>query len=74
MRNVLVDLRTHLREALRRQKDEIGYNFAALQFIRQQHEAERVANFYEQENMDEEKVRARLAEGGKKRKRITITA
>lgn len=73
MRNFLIDLRTHLRGALNRQKDEIGYNFAALQYIRQQHEAERTALFYEQEGMDEEKVRARLAEG-KKRKRVMITA
>lgn len=73
MRVVLVDLRTHLRNALRREKEEIGYNLAAMQYIRQQHEAERVAQFYEQENLDEDKVRARLAEG-KKRKRISIKA
>lgn len=71
MRSVLVDLRVHLREALQRQKQEIGYNLAALQFVRQRHEAERISHFLEQENMDEEKVRARLAEG-KKRKRVAI--
>lgn len=71
MRSVLVDLRVHLREALRRQKEEIGYNLAALQYIRQQHEAERISHFLEQENMDEEKVRARL-EDGRKRKRVAI--
>ncbi|KAG9015886.1 hypothetical protein FRB90_004307 [Tulasnella sp. 427] len=74
MRGVLIDLRTHLRDALKRQKDEISYNLAALQYFRQQHEANRVAHFYEQEEMDEVKVRARLAEGGKKRKRITVKA
>ncbi|KIO30256.1 hypothetical protein M407DRAFT_225108 [Tulasnella calospora MUT 4182] len=51
MRGVLVDLRTHLRDALKRQKDEISYNLAALQYVRQQHEANRVAHFYEQEDM-----------------------
>lgn len=71
MRTVLVDLRTHLRSALLRQKEEIGYNLAALQYIRAQHESRRTATFSEQENMDEEKVRARLAAGdGKKRKRM----
>lgn len=74
MRGVLIDLRTHLRDALKRQKDEISYNLAALQYLRQQHEANRVAHFYEQEDMDETKVRARLAEGGKKRKRISVKA
>ncbi|KAG8912036.1 hypothetical protein FRC01_005336 [Tulasnella sp. 417] len=74
MRGVLVDLRTHLRDALKRQKDEISYNLAALQYVRQQHEANRIAHFYEQEDMDEAKVRARLAEGGKKRKRISVKA
>ncbi|KAG8895261.1 hypothetical protein FRC00_007687 [Tulasnella sp. 408] len=74
MRGVLVDLRTHLRDALKRQKDEISYNLAALQYVRQQHEANRIAHFYEQEDMDEAKVRARLADGGKKRKRISVKA
>lgn len=71
MRSVLVDLRVHLRETLQRQKEEIGYNLAALQYIRQQHETQRISHFLEQENMDEEKVRARLLEG-KKRKRVAI--
>ncbi|KAG9034074.1 hypothetical protein FRB95_013843 [Tulasnella sp. JGI-2019a] len=71
MRSVLVDLRTHLRDALRHQKEEIGYNLAALQYIRQQHETQRISHFLEQENMDEDKVRARLAKG-KKRKRVGI--
>ncbi|KAG8891521.1 hypothetical protein FRB99_003548, partial [Tulasnella sp. 403] len=71
MRSVLIELRTHLRDALNRQKDEIGYNLAALGYIRHQHEAERIALFYEQEDMDEEKVRARLADG-KKRKRVQV--
>ncbi|KAG8845693.1 hypothetical protein FRB96_002287 [Tulasnella sp. 330] len=73
MRSVLVDLRTHLRDALRRQKEEIGYNLAALQYIRQQHESQRISNFLEQENMNEDRVRAKLADG-KKRKRIGVRA
>jgi len=72
MRAVLVDLRNNLRDTLRHQKEEIGYNLAALQYIRQQYESQRTAQYYE-EDMSEEKVRLRLTEG-KKRKRINITA
>ena len=73
MRTTLIPLRKHLRDALRRQKDTIGYNLAALQYIRRQHDAQRTAQFYEEEGMDEEKVRARIAEG-KKRKRVSVRA
>ncbi|KZT24431.1 WD-repeat-containing protein [Neolentinus lepideus HHB14362 ss-1] len=71
MRTTLMSLRKHLRFALQRQKETIGYNLAALQFIRRQDDAERTAQFYE--DMDEEKARARIAEG-KKRKRVSIKA
>jgi len=71
MRPVLVDLCKHLRDALRRQKAEIGYNLAALRYLRQQHEEQHTAHFLEQENMDEEEVRAKLADG-KKRKRVHV--
>lgn len=73
MRTTLMPLRKHLRDALRRQKETIGYNLAALQYIRRRREAEKTAQFYEDEGMDEEKVRARISEG-KKRKRVTIKA
>jgi U3 small nucleolar RNA-associated protein 12 len=71
MRLALIPLRQHLRTALRRQKDTIGYNLAALQYIRRQNDAQRTAQFYEEEDMNEEKVRARIAEG-KKRKRVNV--
>ncbi|KAA1466214.1 WD-repeat-containing protein [Dentipellis sp. KUC8613] len=71
MRTTLIPLRKHLRAALVKQKETIGYNLAALQYIRRQHEAQRTAEFYEQEGWDEEKVKARIAEG-KKRKRVHI--
>jgi U3 small nucleolar RNA-associated protein 12 len=70
MRTALIPLRKHLRTALRRQKDIIGYNLAALQYIRQRNETERTAQFYE-EGLDEEAVRAKIAEG-KKRKRVAL--
>ncbi|KAF9006480.1 WD-repeat-containing protein [Cyathus striatus] len=73
MRTSLIPLRKNLRAALQRQKDVISYNLAALQFIRRRDEAERIASFYEEEEMDEEKVRARIAEG-KKRKRVNLKA
>lgn len=71
MRNTLIPLRRHLRDALRRQKEIMGYNLAALQYIRRQNEAQRTAQFFEEESLDEEKVRARIAEE-KKRKRVIV--
>jgi len=73
MRTALIPLRKHLRAALQRQKEIMGYNLAALQYMKRRNEAERTAQFYEEENWDEEKVRDRIAEG-KKRKRITLKA
>ncbi|KAJ7283753.1 WD-repeat-containing protein [Mycena rebaudengoi] len=72
MRTALIPLRKHLRSALQRQKEVIGYNLAALQYIRRRNDSDRTAQFYE-EGMDEEKVRAKIAEG-KKRKRVTLKA
>ncbi|CCM04814.1 uncharacterized protein FIBRA_07007 [Fibroporia radiculosa] len=71
MRTALIPLRKHLRDSLRRQKDTLGYNLAALKYIKRQNDAQRVAHFYEEEGMDEDKVRERIAEG-KKRKRVAI--
>ncbi|KAH7922440.1 WD40 repeat-like protein [Leucogyrophana mollusca] len=73
MRTALIPLRVHLRNSLRREKDTIGYNLAALQHIRRRNEAERTAQFFEEEDFDEEKARAKIAEG-KKRKRVTVKA
>ena len=73
MRTTLIPLRKHLRVALQKQRDIIGYNLAALQFIHRKNESERTAQFYEEEDLDEEKVKARIAEG-KKRKRINLKA
>ena len=63
MRTALIPLRKHLREALRRRKDTLSYNLAALKYIKRQSEAELTAEFFEAEaEMDEEKVRERIAE------------
>ncbi|KAF9263506.1 WD40 repeat-like protein [Marasmius fiardii PR-910] len=72
MRTSLIPLRKHLRIALQRQKEMIGYNLAALQYLRQRHAHERTAQFFEEE-IDEETVRAKISEG-KKRKRVSIKA
>ncbi|KAG5636854.1 hypothetical protein H0H81_006606 [Sphagnurus paluster] len=71
LRTALIPLRKHLRMALQRQKEVLGYNLAALRYIRRRNDAERTAKFYEEEGMDEEKVRIRIAEG-RKRKRVNI--
>lgn len=71
MRTALIPLRKHLRAALKRQKSIISYNMAALQHMRRLNDAERNVRFFEEEDMDEEKIRARIAEG-KKRKRVAL--
>lgn len=71
MRTSLLPLRRHLRGALKRQKDVIGYNVAALQHIRRINDANRTAQFFDEEDLDEEKVRARLA-SERKRKRVSV--
>ncbi|KAF8665632.1 hypothetical protein AX16_000087 [Volvariella volvacea WC 439] len=73
MRTSLIPLRKYLRAALQRQKEVTGYNLAALQYIRRRNDGERTAQFLEEEDFDEEKIRTRIAEG-KKRKRINIKA
>lgn len=72
MRTALIPLRKHLRQALRERKDTLSYNLAALRYIKRQSEAELTAEFFEEE-MDEEKVKERIADG-KKRKRVSIKA
>lgn len=70
LRTALIPLRSNLRRALTRHKEAIGYNLAALNHIRRVNDAQRTAQFFEEE-MDEAKVRARIAEG-RKRKRVSV--
>ena len=73
MRTALIPLRRSLREGLRRQKDTLGYNLAALRFVQRQNDARRTAEFFEKDEMlTEEQVREKIAEGGKKRKRVNV--
>ncbi|KAE9410369.1 WD40 repeat-like protein [Gymnopus androsaceus JB14] len=62
-------MRTHLRAALQRQKEVIGYNLAALQYIRRRDQAERVAHFFEDE-ASAETVRLQISEGKKRNESI----
>lgn len=84
LRPAMVALKGHLREALKKQKNTLGYNLAALKYLQRQHEANKVAEFYEKDvlgtgmsggsgNMaDEKDVRAMLEASAKKRKRATM--
>ena len=68
MRTALIPLRIHLRLALRRQKDTIGYNLAALQYLRQHTDLDQTEFF---ETIDEEKVHLMIAEK-RKRKWVNV--
>ena len=50
-----------------------GYNLAALRYIKRQHDEAKTADVLEQVGMeDEEAIRAKIAEGLKKRKRAVV--
>ncbi|GAA5823771.1 hypothetical protein JCM11251_003286 [Rhodosporidiobolus azoricus] len=75
LRPTMVALKGHLRDALKKQKTTLGYNLAALKYLQRQHEANRVAEFYEQDATgmaDEKEVRAQIEASAKKRKRATL--
>ncbi|KAJ9114165.1 hypothetical protein QFC20_001681 [Naganishia adeliensis] len=74
MRKTLQEIRLHLRTALTKQKETMGYNMAALKFIKRLHDANKTASMLEDEALDEDKVRARIEEGMKKRKRVAVKA
>ncbi|BGP42296.1 beta transducin [Rhodotorula kratochvilovae] len=76
-------LRTHHSQivatrALRPTMNTLGYNLAALKFLQRQHDANTVADFYEQDALggsgmaDEKAVREMIEQGAKKRKRATL--
>lgn len=72
MRSQLVDLRKNVRAALEAHRTRMGYNLAALRFLKNRWESDRTAGLLEEENMDEEAVRKRLEEGRAKRKRVNV--
>jgi U3 small nucleolar RNA-associated protein 12 len=72
LRTQLLDLRTHLRESLERQKALIGFNLAAMKFVKQRWESEKMAGVMDEQ--DDEKVRAMMGKGRAKRKRVEVRA
>ncbi|KAH8118406.1 WD-repeat-containing protein [Phellopilus nigrolimitatus] len=78
LRSSLIPLRKHLRDALVKQKEIVGYNLAALRYIKRQEDASKTASFLEEHVRDEDTIRELRdnAAGAdvKKRKRVTIHA
>lgn len=72
MRSTLLSIRSNLRGALQGQKGTLGYNKAALRYIKRQHDQTKTANLLEEEILDEAKVKALIEEGQKKRKKVGI--
>ena len=72
LRPQLLDLRRNLRHALEKDREVMGYNIAALKFLKARHEAESNVGIW-----DEEGVKEKIAQGKKgqsKRKRIEVRA
>lgn len=70
-------------QPLRASQNTLGYNLAALKYLQRQHEANKVADFYEKDVLgtglggsgsmaDEKDVRAMIEASAKKRKRATM--
>ncbi|GJJ07205.1 hypothetical protein Clacol_001405 [Clathrus columnatus] len=72
LRDILIPLRANLRNSLREQEEILNYNLAALQFMSRKLEAERTAQMFEEEELDEEKVKEKIQEATKKRKRVKV--
>ncbi|CDU24431.1 related to DIP2-Dom34p-interacting protein [Sporisorium scitamineum] len=74
MRPTLLDLKTHLRRALARQKATIGFNLAALKFIKAQHVAQKTSEIYERQGLDvdEETVRAKIEANAARKRKIRV--
>ncbi|WFD35664.1 beta transducin [Malassezia cuniculi] len=78
LRTNLVDLRRHLQGTLNKQKTMIGFNLAALRYIRQQEISRRTTELFEDprtslEDLDEHAVRAKIEErAAAKRKRKLV--
>ncbi|KAK9249245.1 WD40-repeat-containing domain protein [Lipomyces tetrasporus] len=67
MRPMLSSVRAHLREAIQRQKDELGYNIAGLKYIRREYDQGHTKEFLDEEEQKKEEER-----GLKKRVFTTI--
>lgn len=59
MRQMLDNVRTHLRAALQHQKDEMGFNLAALRFIKMGVDERKTKNFVDEDEYKEMEERSR---------------
>ncbi|MCO5572050.1 hypothetical protein L7F22_025801 [Adiantum nelumboides] len=73
MRVRIVSLKTHLRGALARQKQTIGYNLAGLRFIKAQHTAQRTSQLLEQDiGLDDAAIQQRLEQGQPRKRKLVV--
>lgn len=72
MRTTLLSIRLRLRAALDAQKSSLGFNKAALRYIKRQHDATKTASLLEEEALDEDQVRAKIEAGRKQKKRVAV--
>lgn len=63
MREVLDKLRFNLREALKKQKDEMGYNLAALRVVKEDLKAWAERDFVDEDEIRQAEERARKKRG-----------
>ena len=69
LRSRLITLRLHLRQALDAERKTMGYNLAAMKYLKGRWESDKIVGI---EDVDE--VKARMGVEGKKRKRVQIKA
>lgn len=77
MRTALVRLRTHLRDVLAKQKTLLGFNLAALRYVRQQETANRTAELLERsdvplDQLDEAAVREKLDARAQRKRKLVV--
>ncbi|GAC97102.1 hypothetical protein PHSY_004686 [Pseudozyma hubeiensis SY62] len=74
MRPTLLDLKSHLKQALARQKATIGFNLAALKFIKAQHVAAKTSEIYERQGLDvdEDDVRRKIEANAARKRKIRV--
>lgn len=63
LRGMLEGVRVHLRAALRRQKDEMGFNLAAVRFVKSGVEERGVREYVDEESLKEVEERGRRKRG-----------
>lgn len=74
MRPTLLDLKSHLKQALATQKATIGFNLAALKFIKAQHIAAKTSEIYERQGLDvdEEEIKRRIEANAARKRKIRV--